>query len=96
MRVESGSSFIQMLQAQRAFVPNTKPSEEPELSDMLGELANTPEAAPMREENLASAAGLPLDEIKSIASRAGYVGLNDSDIQRAYVYGESLMTDYRV
>lgn len=35
-------------------------------------------------------------EIKSIAQQAGFVGLNDQDIQRATVHGTSLLVDYKV
>ena len=34
-----------------------------------------------------------LNEIHSIASQAGFVGLTDSDIQRAYQQGASLLVD---
>ena len=100
MRVESGASSIQMLQAQRAFIPSINPSQEPKPTDLLGELAAINPMTSLPEEPLGlspegvSGSGLPIEEIKSIASQAGYVGLTDSDIQRAYLYGESLMTDY--
>jgi hypothetical protein len=37
-----------------------------------------------------------IPEIQEIAYRAGFLGLTEQDIQRAYVRGESLLTDYRV
>jgi hypothetical protein len=40
--------------------------------------------------------GIPFQEIKNIAERAGYVGLSNRDIKEAYVRGESLLADYRV
>lgn len=38
---------------------------------------------------------LHFDEIKSIAERAGFIGVSNRDIQRAYALGESLLADYR-
>ncbi|MBY0404905.1 MAG: hypothetical protein K2X66_13475 [Cyanobacteria bacterium] len=40
--------------------------------------------------------GIPFQEIKNIAERAGYVGISNRDIKEAYVRGESLLADYRV
>ena len=41
-------------------------------------------------------APVSVDEIQDIARRAGYLEVSESDIQRAYVFGESLLTDYTV
>lgn len=37
-----------------------------------------------------------VQEVQSIAQRAGYVGVTEKDIHRAYTLGESLLADYRV
>jgi hypothetical protein len=37
-----------------------------------------------------------IPEIQEIAKKAGFVGVTSQDIQRAYAFGESLLTDYRV
>lgn len=37
-----------------------------------------------------------IPEIQAIAKKAGFVGVTAQDIQRAYAFGESLLTDYRV
>jgi hypothetical protein len=35
-------------------------------------------------------------EVQNIASQAGFVGVSEQDIRRAYTHGESLLADYRV
>ncbi|MEM0951574.1 MAG: hypothetical protein AAGI66_05450 [Cyanobacteria bacterium P01_H01_bin.74] len=42
--------------------------------------------------------GLPVDiqDVLSIAGQSGFVGVTAQDIQRAYTFGESLLSDYRI
>lgn len=37
-----------------------------------------------------------VQDIQNIASKAGFVGVSEQDIRRAYVQGDSLLADYRV
>ena len=37
-----------------------------------------------------------VQDIQSIAARAGFVDVSEQDIRRAYVQGDSLLADYRV
>jgi hypothetical protein len=39
---------------------------------------------------------LPFEDIRSVAERAGFVGISERDIRRAYMMGESLLADYKV
>ena len=101
MRVQSGGgNAIQFLQAQQAFQAR-KPAAQPQQPQF-----ELPEAAPAQNEPLPANVGAAFDripqwrqtvsEVTQIARQAGYVGLSESDIQRAYVNGESLLADYRV
>jgi hypothetical protein len=38
---------------------------------------------------------IAMNEVRAIAEQAGFVGITDRDIRRAYVMGESLLADYR-
>ncbi|MEB3286486.1 MAG: hypothetical protein VKJ04_03175 [Vampirovibrionales bacterium] len=88
------TSPLQRVQAQQAFqTKKAKPSEQ-----------EAPvQASPIEVSKQPSNLSLPahifnarrLGEIKQIALQAGYVGLDDNDIARAYATGESLLTDYR-
>lgn len=99
MRVQSGNAnAIQMLQAQQAFAARraAHPQSAPDL----------PVADPVQQKeempvSLMALQRLPqwrqtVSEVTHIAQKAGYVGLSEQDIQRAYVNGESLLADYRV
>lgn len=94
MRVESGLQSIQMLQAQQAF--RARRSTE---SDTAASVTGLPQfdVQNLDEAPLPTAAKpkLPYADIQNIAARAGYVGLSESAIQRAYVTGQSLLTDHR-
>jgi len=94
MRVDSGSPSLSRLQAQQAFTPTQRrQAEEAELPDL-----QAPAVENLKPEAKATAFKAPVsvDEIQTIARRAGYLDVSEADIHRAYVYGESLLTDYRV
>lgn len=62
--------------------------------------AAKPEARP-EKQNLEPAAiseslPLSLSDVQAVARKAGYVGVSEQDIQKAYRLGESLLADYRV
>lgn len=58
------------------------------------------EAAPVEpslpEANSGPMERIPVREIQAIAEKVGFVGVTERDIRRAYMLGESLLTDYRV
>jgi hypothetical protein len=39
---------------------------------------------------------LPFDDIRNVAEKAGFVGISERDIRRAYMMGESLLAYYKV
>ncbi|MCX5920702.1 MAG: hypothetical protein NTW61_05195 [Candidatus Melainabacteria bacterium] len=75
----------------QAFI-TTAPTEAP---------ANLPPAeavaTPQRNQasNRPNANALPYQEIQDIAQKAGYVGVSQRDIDRAYRLNKSLLVDYR-
>jgi len=83
-----------MLQAQQAF--RARRSKQ---ADTAASATGLPqfEVQNLQEEPLptASKPKIAFGEIQQIAARAGYVGLSESAIQRAYVTGQSLLTDHR-
>jgi hypothetical protein len=99
----SGVSSIQMLKAQQAWEARraravAQPEPQPEelvrpTRQKTGPLADEPLA-------VSSPSGDPwsrtVQEVQSIAQRAGYIGVTEQDIRRAYTLGESLLADYRV
>ena len=47
------------------------------------------------QPNKPTAEALPYQEIQAIAQKAGYVGVSQRDIDRAYRLNKSLLVDYR-
>ena len=94
MKIESGLQSLQLLQAQQAFRARRSPQ-----ADTAASVTQLPQPAVQdsAEERLPTMLNpkLAVQEIQDIASRAGYVGLSESAIQRAYQTGQSLLTDYR-
>lgn len=86
-------SIMQELHAPQAPEPEAVAIQEaPQPS--LRQLSETP---PRRSAASSSPElNLPIDDIRAVAERAGYVGLSERDIRRAYIMGESLLADYRV
>ena len=98
---------IHLLKAQQAWASRqaTRPSAPPANNSEPSTLAPILENARLEQANAAdslSAASVPsrlsraIPEIQDIARRAGFLGVTEQDIQRAYTRGESLLTDYRV
>lgn len=88
-------SIMQELHAPQAAPP------EPKSDDFFNDLdvqSIAQSSAPQRTSNRAESPvdRLPVDDIRSVAERAGFVGISDRDIRRAYAMGESLLADYRV
>jgi len=96
MQISSNLNSVQLLQAQQAFrshkpraaQPEAPKTEAPQISIERPEV-NIPVINPQQWRNT-------VQEVREIASQAGFIGLTERDIQRAYVYGESLLADYRV
>ncbi|MCS6266920.1 MAG: hypothetical protein H2174_05090 [Vampirovibrio sp.] len=71
-------------------------SERKDLSVLENPLPT--ESAPPQQRtqsNKLSANVLPYQEIQEIAQKAGYVGVSQRDIDRAYHLNKSLLVDYR-
>ena len=71
-------------------------SERKDLS-VLENLTPTESVAPQQptQSTKLSANVLPYQEIQDIAQKAGYVGVSQRDIDRAYRLNKSLLVDYR-
>lgn len=95
MRVDSGFSQLSRLQAQQAFTPTRRQAQE-ELETPEVQAPVIENLKPEVKPNGRMTAPVSVDEIQDIARRAGYLEVSESDIQRAYVFGESLLTDYTV
>lgn len=92
---------LRQLQAQRAFQSRRSgPSNAPEQAQPSAPLSSPAEVSLNQEPAAANRTEphhpLPMDELKNIAGRTGFVGLTDRAVQRAYTMGESLFVDYRV
>ena len=86
------ASSIQRIQAQQAF--KTKKAEKKELPSQAPEIqvSNKPLNSVLPKQIFTPKR---IQEIKQIAQQAGFVGLEETDIERAYATGQSLLTDYR-
>lgn len=95
MRIDSGLQSIQLLQAQQAF--RARRSSQ---ADTAASATGLPkfEVQNLEDTPLPSMSkpNINYGEIQQIAARAGYVGLSETAIQRAYMQGQSLLTDHRV
>lgn len=106
MQIQPGMNAVRLLQAQQAFQARRAETPVPEAqqdmtscppADGLAEAeARMPVNPALDQLTRSPQWRQTVDEVSRIAQRAGYVGLNENDIQRAYVYGESLLADYRV
>lgn len=92
MQIQGGFSNLQRIQAQQAFTPKARVQEQQQQQFNIQDVQvpSRPQPSQSMSQNL------PMDEIKSIAQQAGYIGITDADIERAYAYGESLLSDYTV
>lgn len=97
-----GAQSLQMLKAQQAWearraAKTQTPTEAPQVIQPAPQLLD--EAVPNTPSgpaHLSPQWNRTVQEIQTIAGRAGFVGLSEQDIRRAYTYGESLLADYRV
>jgi hypothetical protein len=99
MRITPGAQSMQMLKAQQAWearramksaeAPQTVPVTQPEQELQRPALPDGPMPG-MPQWNRT------VQEVQDIAQQAGFVGVTEQDIRRAYTYGESLLADYRV
>jgi hypothetical protein len=90
------ATALQILRARQGFAPQPTRAAQPEASQFEIDSYEPAEAelpaAPASRNNPLDR--LPFTEIQAIAERAGYVGVTQRDIQRAYARGESLLVDY--
>ena len=95
MRIDSGSAALSRLQTRQAFSPTaTRGKNQDDAENMLPGIQTPPAVENLRPDLKNPSSKLPVGEIRDIARRAGYLDVSDADIQRAYTYGESLLTDY--
>ena len=106
MRIDSGAQSIQLLKAQqawearRASKTNANEQAAPSASPSI-EVARPALDSRLDSTSAVSQAVSPqwaqkVQEIQQVAEKAGFVGVSEQDIRRAYVHGESLFADYRV
>lgn len=92
--IGNGLSQLQALQARRAFETGRKPQQpQPEAGQapaFQAEPGHTPALSVAHQRRLQRMMG----EIQQIASQAGFVGLTDADVERAYAFKTSLLVDY--
>lgn len=105
MRISSGAPSIQMLKAQQAWeARRLRAAAQPEAVQDAQPTTQPITSRPLAGEPMAAASSpSPQDpwnrtvqEVQAIAQQAGYVGVTEQDIRRAYTLGESLLADYRV
>lgn len=105
MRVESGTQSIQLLKAQQAWearraskttTPDQAPVASPNAAPSIEVARPALDATPAVSQTISPQWAQKVQEIQQVAEKAGFVGVSEQDIRRAYVHGESLFADYRV
>lgn len=100
MRIQSGSQSLQMLKAQQAWEARRTAKPEPQKP-----AAQAAPAIEIAKPETPEIHGLPtaspqwqrkVNDIRTIAAKAGFIDVSEQDIRRAYQFGESLLADYRV
>lgn len=100
MRIESGAQSLQMLKAQQAWEARRAsktqtPEQQAPTSTLEMESPSAPVSVP-HSQSVSPQWQRKVNEIQNIAHKAGFVGVTEQDIRRAYQFGESLLADYRV
>lgn len=101
MSIFPASSSIQTLKAQQAWEARkasraTMPTATPNVAAAAAPTIEVPRPAAPVENPAVQHWGQTVQEVQNIAQRAGFMGVTEQDIRRAYTYGESLLADYRV
>lgn len=107
MRVSSGTPSIQTLKAQQAWEARRmrQAAQQTQATEAFRQPATSKpaETKTVTDEPLSATPPISqgqwsqtVEEVQSIAQRAGYIGVTEQDIRRAYTLGESLLADYRV
>ena len=106
MRIGDGSNTIHMTKAQQAWEARRAAQKNAGTPHQAAEVQQTAPPSPRAVPEAPKAADIPapslphweqtVREVQHIAHQAGYVGVNEQDIRRAYQYGESLLADYHV
>lgn len=108
MQVTSNLQSISLLKAQQAL--EARRAARPISPDKQEELIPAAQVERRNQFNQTASGEIPtpsqssgngqwsqtVQEIQSIAQQAGYLGVTERDIRRAYTQGESLLADYRV
>lgn len=88
------ASQLQGLRARQAFVRARTPGHNDEAAgDDEGFQQGPALEPPAHQPASRPRVQLPYDDIRNVAARAGYVGVSDRDIQRAYMTGQSLLVN---
>lgn len=85
------SQALRSAQARQALQPRPQAPTLPQTEEAFNPALRQPVAA--KPVAVARRIPLPYQEIQSIASQAGFVGLSDNDIERAYLLKQSLLVD---
>jgi len=112
MQITPGASALQSLKAQQAWeARRAAKTQAPAVEQSPIEAPAGPQSRPSQPvlENLSidSSSTAPLaanspqwsrkvQDIQNVAAKAGFMGVSEQDIRRAYVQGDSLLADYRV
>lgn len=112
MRIQAATTNVQALKAQQAWearrAAKSMQAAEPKHTPTTRQSAPALQTGPLPEHHhpptlpgLSQGPASPqwnqtVHEVQTIAARAGYVDVGETDIRRAYMYGESLLADYRV
>ncbi len=111
MQITPGASAIQTLKAQQAWeARRASKAQAPQVELIAPEAPSAPQTPNTQPvlENLSLNSQSPtlpsnspqwsrkVQDIQNIAAKAGFLGVSEQDIRRAYVQGDSLLADYRV
>lgn len=109
MRIDSGTQSIQLLKAQQAWEARrasktnaneqtapVSPSASPAIEVVRPTLDSRLDSTSAVSQAVSPQWAQKVQEIQQVAEKAGFVGVSEQDIRRAYVHGESLFADYRV
>lgn len=96
MRIESGAQSLQMLKAQQAWEARRASKPQAPASELPSSRIEIETPAAMQSQPLSPQWQRKVNDIQTIATKAGFVGVTEQNIRRAYQQGESLLADYRV
>lgn len=109
MRIDSAAQSIQLLKAQQAWearraakanapeqAPVSSPAMGPSIEIAKPSVDTSLDATPAISQAMSPQWNQKVQDIQQVAAKAGFVGVSEQDIRRAYMQGDSLLADYRV